>query len=65
MAVGQADHEIPVIDLSSSNASEEILAAGMKHGFIFINQAGSGLSQDAIDGMFQIVSIRTEMTELS
>lgn len=50
------DAGIPIVDLGSPNAPQELLAASVTHGFIFIKQESSGLSQRSVDNIFDIVS---------
>lgn len=47
--------EIPVIDLNSPNAPEELLDAAARYGFIFVKHDKVGLEPAQVDSMFQLV----------
>ena len=48
---------IPVVDLSSTTAPQELLEAAANNGFIFIKYTDAiGLSPKDVDNIFEIVS---------
>lgn len=52
----QNDAHIPVVDLSSPTAANELLNAACEHGFIFVKHtADVGLAPQDVDEMFDIV----------
>jgi len=47
--------DIPVVDLNSPNAPEELLDAAAKHGFIYVKLENIHLEPEQIDAMFNLV----------
>jgi len=54
-AVADAEVEIPVIDLNSPTAPDELLDAAARYGFIFVKHENIGLEPSQVDSMFGLV----------
>ena len=56
MAQVECDAKIPVVDLNTPNASQELLDAATKFGFIYVLHDRLVLPSDDVDAMFHLVS---------
>lgn len=53
----EVDVKIPVVDLTSPGAAQELLDAAVKYGFIFVKHVDElELTVDDVNAMFDIVS---------
>lgn len=56
--------DIPVIDISSSNAdaAAQVLAAAANNGFVFVENNSAGIPANDIENMFELVRLLAALT---
>lgn len=60
----EEDVDIPIIDLNSPTASDELLDAATKYGFIFVKHDNVGLEPTQVDSMFELVRLYMKAEEI-